>query len=65
VTPNYYASPAKLAAALEEPAEEELPLDPEGVAAAAGLRYVSDTMPGIRRRKAGGRLPTSAPTASG
>jgi len=27
--------------------------DPAGAAQAAGLRYVSDTMPGIRRRKAG------------
>jgi DNA topoisomerase I len=30
-----------------------LPLSPEGAAAAAGLRYVSDASPGIRRRKRG------------
>ena len=37
----------------KEPAAAEPGGDAAEVAAAAGLRYVSDTMPGVRRRKAG------------
>jgi DNA topoisomerase-1 len=34
-------------------AEQHAPVDPVGSAKAAGLRYVSDTTPGIRRKRAG------------
>jgi DNA topoisomerase-1 len=40
-------------AAAASPAESSLALDPVESARAAGLRYVSDTQPGIRRRRVG------------
>src|SRR5512133_373361 len=37
----------------EQQETEALPLDPPAVARLAGLRYMSDTRPGISRRRAG------------
>lgn len=58
--PKAAASPASAARRKAEPAAGEISLlpedikpDPEASARAAGLRYVSDEAPGIRRRKSG------------
>ena len=40
-------------AMIQHEPEPELITDPVESARAAGLRYVSDTMPGIRRRRTG------------
>ena len=38
---------------LESPDNVETIIDPKDAAESAGLRYVSDARPGIRRKKAG------------